>query len=451
MARWAAVCASAVACMYLPTVHAFLGVPSLVVRRGTADWRALETPRNMHGPGAAMPRRTRCAAAALCMQTAPDKLPEPLQLIVKSASSTREEVDLFVGEDAGMFDWADEKMGALGERGWLTFFAAVGTILSALAVLWIYPATGYSDDFLSFLEDLTGGNSHLVTLIFGIIFPVRLMPFFPCTQQPSSTVAPFCHVITAYENTYIANMHANTRNDLQCCAQIMHSGLASLRPYGEKIVGARTWRVIFAWPSLCLAYSWITYFIAHAHDGIVLYDGAQIGWLHALAWCLNFVSFFFLYPSVFNLKEVAAVDIPKLHLWETGIIRITRHPQFVGQSMWSAAHLMMVGSSFNALTMALLVAHHAFACWNGDRRLQDQHGENFLRIKERTSILPFAAIADGRQKLPKDFYKELLRAPYALIAVGTLGAYFAHPYMQAGAALVKNTGLVDGGIFNSIL
>jgi len=33
-------------------------------------------------------------------------------------------------------------MGALGERGWLTFIAAVGTILSALAVLWIYPATG---------------------------------------------------------------------------------------------------------------------------------------------------------------------------------------------------------------------------------------------------------------------------------------------------------------------
>ena len=67
---------------------------------------------------------------------------------------------------------------------------------------------------------------------------------------------------------------------------------------------------------------------------------------------INFASFFFLYPSVFNLKEVAAVDIPQVHLWvlyfvcihilETGIMRITRHPQFVGQSMWSTAHLMMV-------------------------------------------------------------------------------------------------------------
>lgn len=341
------------------------------------------------------------------MQEAPGQPPSrgvlnsPVQLIVKSQPAARDGIDLFVGEDAAVFDWGNEKMGALGERGWLTFFAAVGTILSALAVLWIYPATGYSDDFVAFLEEIADGNSHVVTLIFGILFP------------------------------------------------IMHSGLASLRPYGEQVVGARTWRVIFAWPSLCLAYSWITYFISHAHDGIVLWDGAQIGWLHAVAWTINFASFFFLYPSVFNLKEVAAVDIPQVHLWETGIMRITRHPQFVGQSMWSAAHLTMVGSSFNALTMALLVAHHAFACWNGDRRLYEKHGDNFLAVKARTSILPFVAILEGRQKLPPDYYKELIRAPYALIAVGTLGAYLAHPYMQAGAALVTNTGLVEGGILDA--
>ena len=82
------------------------------------------------------------------------------------------------------------------------------------------------------------------------------------------------------------------------------------------------------------------------------------------------------------VKEVAAVEKPTVHLWETGMIRITRHPQFVGQSMWSAAHLAMVGTSFTLLTMALLVGHHAFACWNGDRRLYDEHGEDFLKVKE---------------------------------------------------------------------
>jgi len=64
--------------------------------------------------------------------------------------------------------------------------------------------------------------------------------------------------------------------------------------------------------------------------------------------------------------------------------------------------------------------------------------------------VPGLAILEGRQQLPPDVYKEFLRAPYALIAVGTVGAYFAHPYMQAGAALYENAGLVPGGVLNVI-
>jgi len=307
-----------------------------------------------------------------------------------------------VGEDAAAFSWRNERWGDVFGVDWLQFFVAVGSILSALAVLWIYPATGYGDDFVGALESIAGGNPHLVTLQFGILFP------------------------------------------------IVHSGLASLRPYATKFTGERLWRVIFAWPSLCLAYSWIIYFIAHVHDGYVLWDNEQNAVVHGAAWIVTFASFFFLYPTVFNLKEVAAVERPKIHLWETGIILITRHPQFVGQVMWSAAHLTMVGTTFNALTMALLVGHHWFACWNGDRRLLEEHGDNFISVRDRTSIAPFAAIIEGRQVLPPDYWKELVRAPYALIAVGTLGAYVAHPYMQAGAALARNTGLVEGGILDGL-
>lgn len=46
--------------------------------------------------------------------------------------------------------------------------------------------------------------------------------------------------------------------------------------------------------------------------------------VHELVWVLSFVSFYFLYPSTFNLLEIAAVDRPKLHMWATGVMRITR-------------------------------------------------------------------------------------------------------------------------------
>eukprot|EP00967_Tisochrysis_lutea_P132788 scaffold232272_cov13-Tisochrysis_lutea.AAC.1 len=35
-------------------------------------------------------------------------------------------------------------------------------------------------------------------------------------------------------------------------------------------------------------------------------------------------------PCTFQV-QVAAVDEPKLHMWETGIMRITRHPQMVSE------------------------------------------------------------------------------------------------------------------------
>ena len=314
--------------------------------------------------------------------------------LVSSVASTA--AGELVGEDAAVFDYASQT------AGWAAFAAAVGAILTALAVLWIDPSTGYGDDFVAFLENHCG-NSHGVTLAFGVLFPV------------------------------------------------VHSGLAALRSSAEPVVGARAWRVLFASASLPLAYSWLAYFINHAHDGLVFWDGERAAAAHALAWTASFVSFFFLYPTVFNLKEVAAVEEPKVHLWETGVMRITRHPQATGQCLWSAAHLAMVGSTFTALTMALLVGHHAFAVWHGDRRLEAAHGADFEYVRERTSVWPFAAILDGRQRLPPDYWKELVRAPYALIALGTLGAYAAHPYMQAGAALVQaNVGLHPGGLLDGL-
>ena len=38
------------------------------------------------------------------------------------------------------------------------------------------------------------------------------------------------------------------------------------------------------------------------------------------------------------------MDEPKLHLWETGVMRITRHPQSFGQALWCFAHTLWIGA-----------------------------------------------------------------------------------------------------------
>ncbi|MBD3881618.1 hypothetical protein IFO70_07615 [Phormidium tenue FACHB-886] len=207
---------------------------------------------------------------------------------------------------------------------------------------------------------------------------------------------------------------------------IAHSGLAALRPRGEKLIGARLYRVFFALVSLPFAVVLIAYFISHRYDGLRLWNVQGVSGVEPLVWGLSALSFIFLYPATFNLLEVAAVQKPQVHLYETGIIRITRHPQMVGQVIWCVAHLLWVGTSFTLVTSVGLVLHHLFAVWHGDRRLQSRYGESFESLKSRTSVMPFLAIFQGRQTIK---WREFLRPAYLGVTAFVLLFWLAHPLM----------------------
>ena len=76
---------------------------------------------------------------------------------------------------------------------------------------------------------------------------------------------------------------------------------------GEAAIGARAYRVLFAAISLPLATLALVYFINHRYDGAALWNLRRKPGVHALTFLLNFVSFYFLYPSTFNLLEVPPV------------------------------------------------------------------------------------------------------------------------------------------------
>lgn len=299
-----------------------------------------------------------------------------LDSVEKSQSSTESSL---VGEDAAVFDVGEQKLSS-----WIYFTIVLGAVLTILNFIWIDPKTGYGNAFVETISSVSS-NHEVVMLIILFIFA------------------------------------------------LVHSGLASFRDAGEKLMGERAFRVLFAGLSLPLAVSAVVYFIDHRYDGTQLWQVRDFPGMHEFVWAMSFISFFFLYPSTFNLLEVAAVDKPKMHMYETGIMRITRHPQMVGQFLWCIAHTLWIGNTFMVTTSVGLLAHHLFGVWNGDRRLAIRYGDAFDVVKNRTSIIPFAAILDGRQKLPKDYYKEFLRLPYITILALTLGAYFAHPLLQAAS------------------
>lgn len=206
----------------------------------------------------------------------------------------------------------------------------------------------------------------------------------------------------------------------------LHSGLASLRPVVTAVTGERLYRVFFALTSLPSAGALITYFIAHRYDGAQLWRLQGVPGMHEAMYAVTFVSFMLLYPATFNLLEVAAVLKPGFRMYETGVTRITRHPQLWGQVLWCVSHTAWMGTSFSLVSSMCLVAHHAFGAWNGDRRQRDRFGEEWAQLEKRTSIVPFAAVLDGKQKLQ---VSEFLRPAYLGVIGFILGTYAAHPYM----------------------
>ena len=207
---------------------------------------------------------------------------------------------------------------------------------------------------------------------------------------------------------------------------IAHSGLAALRPKGEKLIGPRLYRVLFALVSIPLATVLIIYFFNHRYDGLQLWQLQGVPAVKPLVWTLSAISFLFLYPATFNLLEIAAIQKPQVHLYETGIIRITRHPQMVGQVIWCIAHTLWIGTSFTLLTSIGLVLHHLFAVWHGDRRMRARYGESFEALTSRTSVIPFLAILQNRQTL--DIW-EFLRPAYLGVAIFTLILWKIHPLL----------------------
>jgi uncharacterized membrane protein len=207
---------------------------------------------------------------------------------------------------------------------------------------------------------------------------------------------------------------------------IAHSGLAALRSWAESKIGARLYRVIFALVSIPFATVLIIYFFNHRYDGIQLWQVQGVVGVKETVWTLSFISFLFLYPATFNLLEIAAVLKPQVRIYETGIMRITRHPQMVGQLIWCVAHTLWLGTTFTLVTSIGLMIHHLFAVWHGDYRLTQRYGKDFEVVKARTSIVPFQAVLDGRQQL---VLTEFLRPAYLGVVAFIFLFWWAHPWL----------------------
>ena len=125
-------------------------------------------------------------------------------------------------------------------------------------------------------------------------------------------------------------------------------------------------------------------------------------------------------PNPTSVGQQGAVARPV-----TGMLRITRHPFLCGVAIWAVGHLLVNGRLADLLLFGALLALALVGPSSIDAKRKRGLGDQWDAFAAQTSVVPFAAIAGGRQSLKLGEIG--WRLAVALLVYVAL--IFAHPYI----------------------
>lgn len=109
-----------------------------------------------------------------------------------------------------------------------------------------------------------------------------------------------------------------------------------------------------------------------------------------------------------------------------GIARVTRHPMMSAAALWAALHLLANGDSASLLFFGALLLTVLFGLPSIDAKFARRDPARAGALHAATSILPFAAIAAGRNRL---VLAEIGWLPFAVGLVAWAAMLHLHPLL----------------------
>ena len=132
-------------------------------------------------------------------------------------------------------------------------------------------------------------------------------------------------------------------------------------------------------------------------------------------------------PTIAGMGD--AVDEPDI---VHGMLRVTRHPFLWGILLWSASHLLVRYDPAALLFFGSIGVVAAMGMWSIDRKRRLASGAAWLEFSRKASLVPFSAIAAGRQRF---IFGEI--GLWRVVAALTLwfAMLWLHPYFGSGLRL----------------
>jgi len=206
---------------------------------------------------------------------------------------------------------------------------------------------------------------------------------------------------------------------------------SAVRPWLTGKVGEQAYRAIYSWVAFATLGPLIYEFARHKHAGPLLWALRAVAPMRWLAWLLMLTALILLVGS-FITPNPGAMGAPGARSEPRGLLKITRHPSFVGFILFGIAHMLMNGRAGDVIFFGLFPALGILGGMHQDQRKIRELGDSYREFVAKTSFVPFAALISRRVRWTGG------DMPWAAIGVGvalTVAIVALHPMIFGGHPL----------------
>jgi uncharacterized membrane protein len=159
---------------------------------------------------------------------------------------------------------------------------------------------------------------------------------------------------------------------------------------------------------------------------------AAPGWLRWLLVAAMLPAFILFVASVAAPNPTSAGQDGALGKPVRGMLRVTRHPMMCAFGIWALVHVLGNGDAASLLFFGAFLVTVVVGMPSIDRKLADRDPYGWASLAAVTSILPFAAILRGRNRLVVGEIRWFIPAVGVVVWALMLGA---HPWVIGVPAL----------------
>jgi len=205
---------------------------------------------------------------------------------------------------------------------------------------------------------------------------------------------------------------------------------ARVRPAMVGMLGEQGYRGVYSIAAFVTFIPLVIAFAHHKHAGVMLWNLRGVVPIRWLAWLMMLGAIILMVASFVTPNPGAIGAGPGDGA--AGILKITRHPSFVGLSLFGLAHMLMNGWAGDLWFFGSFPALGILGGFHQDRRKLSELGESYRELVAATSFFPGAALWSGRQRWTSE------DMPWAAIGIGSAVAIVViiiHPALFGGSPI----------------